>query len=90
MFFNKLQTIDFDDILKNPKNIKGNSNILSLLRHLKVFRKHVMASSSSRTMQRDQIFSMINFIGTLVYFHFKSNICPSSFSCFLKWAKDHS
>jgi hypothetical protein len=44
---NKLQTIDFDGILTNPKNIQGNPNILSLLRSLKVYSKHVMASSSS-------------------------------------------
>jgi hypothetical protein len=28
---NKLKTIDFEDIFKNPKNIQGNPNILSLL-----------------------------------------------------------
>jgi hypothetical protein len=59
---NKLQTINFDDIFKNPKNIQGNPNILSLLRHLKDFRKHVMVFGNSQTMQKDQVFSMINFI----------------------------
>jgi hypothetical protein len=58
---NKLQTIDFEDILKNPKNIQGNPNILSLLQHLKVYSKQIMAFGSSQTMQRDQIFSMIKF-----------------------------
>jgi hypothetical protein len=61
---NKLQTTNFDDILENPKNIKGNPNILNLLQHLKVSSKHVMASSNNQTMQRNQIFSMINFIRT--------------------------
>jgi hypothetical protein len=60
---NNLQTTNFDDIFKNHKNIKGNPIILSLLQHLKVSSKHVMASSSSQIMQRDQIFSMVNFIG---------------------------
>ncbi len=60
---NNLQTTNFDDIFKNRKNIKGNPIILSLLQHLKVSSKHVMAFSSSQIMQRDQIFSMVNFIG---------------------------
>jgi hypothetical protein len=36
---NKLQTTNFDDIFKNPKNIQGYPNILSLLWHLKVSSK---------------------------------------------------
>jgi hypothetical protein len=62
-FLNRLQTIDFDDNLEKPKNIQGNPNILNLLQHLKVYSKHVLVYSNSRTMQRDQIFNMINFIG---------------------------
>jgi hypothetical protein len=46
-FLNRLQTIDFDDNLENPKNIQGNPNILSLLQHLKVCSKHVLVYSNS-------------------------------------------
>ncbi len=44
---NKLQTTHFDDILKYLQNIQGNSNIFSLLRHLKCYSKHVIVFGSS-------------------------------------------
>ncbi len=61
---NKLQSIDFDEIIKNPQNINEKTNVQNLLRHIKISNKYVMASGSSRTSQINQIFSMINFMGT--------------------------
>jgi hypothetical protein len=53
--------------LKTPKIYKGIQTYL-VYYDIKKFSKHVMAFGSSQTMQRNQIFSMINFIGTLSLF----------------------
>ncbi len=64
---NEIQTIDFDDIIINPQNLTCKKKCI-VLRHLKVYSKYVMASRSSRATQRDPIFNMINFMGTLSLF----------------------
>jgi hypothetical protein len=61
---NEMQTIDFDKITSEPQNIHSKKYILCLLQHLKVFSKYIMAFESCNVTQRDQIFIMINFMGT--------------------------
>ncbi len=65
---NKLQSIDCNEIIKNPQNINEKTNVQNLLRHIKIFNEYVMAFESSRTSQRNQIFNMINFMGTPSFF----------------------
>jgi hypothetical protein len=60
----KLQSTNFDEIIKKSQNINGNTIINKLLHHIKVSNKCVMASSSICTTQKDQIFNVINFMGT--------------------------
>jgi hypothetical protein len=60
---NKLQSTNFDEIVKHPQHTNGNINVNRLLQHINVFNKYVMAYGSSRTTQRNIIFNMINYIG---------------------------
>jgi uncharacterized ParB-like nuclease family protein len=65
---NNVQSIDFDEIIKNLQNINDKTYVQNLLHHVKISNKYVMASKNSRASQRDQIFSMINFMGALSLF----------------------
>jgi hypothetical protein len=65
---NNLQSIDFDEIIKNLQNINDKTYVQNLLHHIKISNKYVMASKSSRASQRDQIFRMINFMEALNLF----------------------
>jgi hypothetical protein len=48
---NKLQSTYFDEIVKNPQDINGNTNVNSLSQHIKVSNKYVMTSRNNRTTQ---------------------------------------
>jgi hypothetical protein len=49
---------------------KWETNVQSLLGHIKISNKYVMVFGSSRASQRDQIFNMIYFMGTPSFFSF--------------------
>jgi hypothetical protein len=61
---NKLKSIYFNENIKNPQKKKKKQMYKILLHHIKISNKYVMASGNSYTSQRDQIFNMINFMGT--------------------------
>jgi hypothetical protein len=60
---NNLQSIDFDEIIKNLQNINDKTYVQNILHHIKISNKYVMASKNSRASQKNQIFSVINFMG---------------------------
>jgi hypothetical protein len=65
---NKIHSIDFNDIIENPKLAFSKPNIKNLLHHLKTSSRHVLAFGSSRAMQRKKVFNMIHFLGTPTLF----------------------
>jgi hypothetical protein len=60
---NNLQSIDFDEIIKNLQNINDKTYVQNILHHIKISNKYVMAFKNSRASQRNQLFSVINFMG---------------------------
>ncbi len=86
-FLNKLQSTNFDEIIKNAQNINGNTNINKLLCHIKAFNKYVMTFGSSCTTQKDQIFSMINFMGTPSLFFTLNLAFVHHLLIFFNWTK---
>jgi hypothetical protein len=60
---NNLQSIDFDEIIKNLQNINDKTYVQNILHHIKISKKYVMAFKNSRASQRNQLFSVINFMG---------------------------
>jgi len=54
-FLNKIQSIDFNEIIKNPWNINGNININNILHHIKISNKYVMAFGVSHNIKRSNI-----------------------------------
>jgi hypothetical protein len=65
---NNIRSKDFKDAIKNPTSAFENPGIGNLVRQLKATSRHVMASGSSRVVQREEIFNMINYFGTPTLF----------------------
>jgi len=68
LLLNKIQSVNFNDIIENPKLAFNKPNIKNLLHHLKTSGRHVLAFGSSQAMQREEVFNMIHFLGTPTLF----------------------
>jgi hypothetical protein len=89
--FNEIQTIDFDDIIAHPQNIHYKKNIWNLLKHLRIFSKYFITFGSNCAIQGDQIFSTINFMGTLsLFFTLNLTLFHHPFVSSFKWTKHQS
>lgn len=63
--FNKIRSVDFNDVIKDSNLIKHRPGIQKFTQHLKISCKQVMAFGSNRAIQRDQILNnMIQCIRT--------------------------
>jgi hypothetical protein len=61
---NNICSMDFNNVIENSTSTFEKPRIGNLERQLKATSRHVMAFGSSRGAQREEIFNMINYLGT--------------------------